>query len=201
VSKYKPFGTLNRTTTTFDLSVGRTNAFRALSTVPDCLELRDLCRKLLTARRPSQASLLPEWSFFWADNRRQKRKETQSAAAVVLAALASGAWDYEGLEVLRCSRVVKIRRRVVMIRVHGLDAKNGVVAAEGRVRRSAPSLPAVGSFLNPVEAALKQQELVEVKELELHVNLVAIHAAIHGQLILGRALEVKAGFPIFVIVL
>src|ERR1700675_4863307 len=56
-------------------------------------------------------------------------------------------------------------------------------------------------FLDPVKPATDKQELVEVNELQLHMNLVAIHVAIHGHLILRHALAIKVGFPVLVIIL
>ena len=54
--------------------------------------------------------------------------------------------------------------------------------------------------MDPVEAPTDEQKLVAVEELELHVDLVAVHVAIKDQLIWSRALEGKVCFPILVIV-
>src|SRR5271167_470247 len=61
------------------------------------------------------------------------------AAGVVLASLAAGAGDYGTLEVLGCSGVMAIRRRIVVVGIHGLNAKNGVVAAERRISSGGPA--------------------------------------------------------------
>src|SRR5277367_3179267 len=63
-----------------------------------------------------------------------------------------------------------------------------------------PSSAVEGIFLNPVEAALDQHELIAVYQLQLHMNLVAIHVAIENQLILRDTLEGEAGFPVLVTV-
>ena len=60
-------------------------------------------------------------------------------------------------------------------------------------------LPVEGCLLDPVEASTDEQELVAVQELELHVDLVAVHFAIKDQLIWSRALEGKGCFPVLVI--
>jgi hypothetical protein len=56
-------------------------------------------------------------------------------------------------------------------------------------------------LLDPVKPATDKQELVEVNELELHMNPVAVHVAIHGHLILRHVLAIKVGFPVLVILL
>ena len=59
-------------------------------------------------------------------------------------------------------------------------------------------LAIIRTFLDPMEPAANEQRLVPVEELKIHVNRLAVHVAVQGQLILGRSREVEGGFPVFI---
>ena len=56
-------------------------------------------------------------------------------------------------------------------------------------------------FLDPVESPVGQPELIAINQTQLHVNFVSIHVSIEGQVILCRAPEGDAGFPVLVALL
>ena len=60
-------------------------------------------------------------------------------AGVILAAFAAGAGNNKLLEVLGCSGLVVVLRRIVMVVVHGIHSEDGVVGAKGRVGSGGPA--------------------------------------------------------------
>ena len=52
-----------------------------------------------------------------------------------------------------------------------------------------------------MKASADEQELLPVKELQLHLELVTVHVAIEHQLIRGRSLEGEFRFPVLIVVL
>src|SRR4029077_7925085 len=61
------------------------------------------------------------------------------SAGVVRAALAARAWNHKLFEIFRRACAVTIRRRIVVVRVHGPHAERRAVAAEGTVRSGCPA--------------------------------------------------------------
>jgi hypothetical protein len=59
-----------------------------------------------------------------------------------------------------------------------------------------PALPIERKLLYPVKSSPDQQEVVAVGQLKLHVDLMVVHAPVHNEPVLHRALESQVGFPV-----